>query len=91
MCCVTVGLHNHSHPALARPCEFIDDELGDPVSDANFVDGRRVNGQLVGGWLRTARANTTVCNKYFIEQPANHHTTLEVHIPLHVAIAVAGC
>jgi hypothetical protein len=56
--------------ALAvKPCTFVGDELGDPVCDENFI----------GGWLKTAAQNTAVCNKYFIEQPADHHSTVKVN------------
>eukprot|EP00656_Telonema_subtile_P024586 TRINITY_DN2677_c0_g1_i9.p1 TRINITY_DN2677_c0_g1~~TRINITY_DN2677_c0_g1_i9.p1 ORF type:complete len:812 (-),score=109.93 TRINITY_DN2677_c0_g1_i9:61-2496(-) len=50
-------------------CRFEDDDLGDPVCEKNFM----------GNWRRIAEENTQVCNKYFPEQPANHHVDLKVY------------
>lgn len=56
------------HSNLQEPCRFINDKLGDPVCNDNY-----------NLWLQTAKENTRVCNKYFIEQPANHHSTLSIY------------
>ena len=51
-----------------QSCEFVNDRLGDPVCKQNF--------EL---WQNTAKQNTAVCNKYFLEQPANHHPTVKLY------------
>lgn len=52
-----------------QPCAWVDDQLGDPAADQNFVDL----------WLRTAQHNTTISDEYFLEQPANHHKSLQMY------------
>jgi|ERR1712216_274825 len=51
-----------------KPCQWIDDEIGDPCCQKNF-----------NNWRQIASHNTSLCNKYFLEQPANHHTTLKMY------------
>lgn len=58
-----------SDALYGNPCQFLDDCLGDPVCEKNYK----------GQWLRTANNNTKVCNKYFLEQPADHHKDLNTY------------
>ena len=52
-----------------HPAQYLDDHLGDPVCAENFE----------GQWLKIAEQNTAICNKYFLEQPADHHIDLNTY------------
>ena len=85
------GLHHWSDESdESDDCEFNilknpppkigPDLLGDPVCDETYTNL----------WLKRAEENTQVCDKYFLEQPANHHTTLEVQAQSVVCMYLKG-
>ena len=39
-------------------------------------------------WLHTAKRNTDVCNRFFLEQPSNHHSTIQVGLDFDVYMLI---